>query len=174
MGIRVAVFSLVVAATACASKVNVENPDPFPDDDPRAYSTAARHNKSETPARTAVAAGPKVQTGTIERASLNQVLARGLGAFLSGVEVQAYFDNHKFAGWEVLRFWPQHAGYAAVDIRPGDVVTSINDHELERPAQVQKLWKELSTADTLVVRGLRLGTPFTLRFAIRGSHNPAQ
>lgn len=172
MGIRVVVLSLVLAATACASKVHVDNPDPFPKDDPRAYGPAA-NKPAKTGATVAASATARVQTGTIERTSLNEVLARGLGAFLSGIEVQAYFDDHKFAGWEVVRFWPQHATYSRVDIRPGDVVLSINDHALERPTQVQKLWQDLRTADTVVVRGMRLGTPFKLRFEIRGSHNPA-
>ncbi len=163
---------VVFSIAACGQKVHVDNPDPFAEDDPRAVDKAKRNSNATTTAEAGLA-GPKVQSGTIERASLNEVLERGLGAFLSGVEVQAYFANHGFAGWEVLRFWPKHNGYAKVDIRPGDVVIAINKRPLEKPDQVQRLWKELRTADRLVVSGHRLGTPFELRFKIRGSHKPA-
>lgn len=169
---RLVVLAFVLSGVGCAAKVHVDNPDPFAEDDPRAY-TGKRAKKSPTAATAntpEIAAATRVQSGTIDRASLNDVLERGIGAFLSGVEVQAYFDNHQFAGWEVLRFWPRHARLSRVDLRPGDVVVAVNRHRLERPEQVQRLWKELRTADTLIVSGHRLGTPFELRFEIRGSH----
>lgn len=175
MGIRLRLvgLSVCVCLAACGGRIHIDNPDPFAEDDPRALSEKTKKKRAVGNEPGDTITGHKAQTGTIDRASLNDVLERGLGAFLSGVEVQAYFDNHAFAGWEVVRFWPKHSAYTKVDLRPGDVVLAINNHRLEKPSQVQRLWKKLRTADTLVVSGKRLGEAFQLRFEIRGSHKPA-
>lgn len=114
------------------------------------------------PAKAEVAI-PRTRTGTISRTRLLQVLDAGVGGFLTKVEVEAYFEERSFWGWQVVRYdnvW--------VDVLPGDIITSINDKRIETPAQVQALWQSLRDAEVIVVSAFRHEKPFELRFTVQG------
>lgn len=105
----------------------------------------------------------RTRSGTISRAQLHQVLAAGVGGFLTGVEVEAYFEGRAFWGWKIQRY-----DNAWVDLIPGDVVVSINGKRIETPAQVQALWQSLQKADEIIVSAYRDPNPFELRFTVQG------
>lgn len=105
----------------------------------------------------------RTRTGTISRAQLQGVLAGGVGGFLTSLEVEAYFEERAFWGWQILRY-----DNAWVDLLPGDIIVSINDKRIETPAQVQALWQSLAKTDEIIVSAFRHERPFELRFTVQG------
>jgi general secretion pathway protein C len=104
--------------------------------------------------------------GEIRRAELDPILEAGLGRFLQGVESEPYVREGDFVGFRVLALWPDDPRFRNAGIEPGDVVTSVNGHPIERPAQALKAWQSLRVASELMVEILRDGERRTLRFAI--------
>jgi len=114
-----------------------------------------------------VASAPPMDVApALTRTDLQQVLDAGPGAFLARFEVRAYFAGKRFSGWELLGFAEPTSRLAASGLLPGDVVTKVNEHTLERPEQLQELWDDLRQAPSIVVSGLREGAPFELRFDV--------
>lgn len=122
----------------------------------------------EEPVPTAVVAERDVQPvpaaareGWIARSTLTSVLDRGVGAFLAEVRVEAVLDGGAFVGWRVLRYDNEW-----VDVRPGDVLLSVNDQPIETPAQVQALWDSLYEASAIEARLQRGDETFAIRFRV--------
>lgn len=154
----------VALTTACAPRVNVDNPSPFDEDDPAAGGlTSTPEPQRQTAAVPQVAVS---STGTIARADLVTVLDRGPAAFLAGLEVTAEFSGNRFAGWRIVQFFPENPRYAAVDLRAGDIVRTVNQRRIERPQQLQTLWTELRAANEIVIEAERAGRVHTLRFTV--------
>jgi S1-C subfamily serine protease len=112
-------------------------------------------------------------TGEVSRTALIEVLDEGPGAFLGGVEMNAHFGDHRgnkrFDGWEIVRFWPGDPRYASVDVRPGDIIATVNGKGFQRPENLFEVWTSLREADEIVVSGSRNGAPLELRFRIEGA-----
>ena len=53
-----------------------------------------------------------------------------------------------------------------LDLKPGDVVTRVNGHSIERPEQALKVWNGLRVASELFVEYERDGRARSLRWAI--------
>ncbi len=166
MSVRGAVLVVAaVLAAACAPRVDVENPSPFEEDDPAAGRTIAEPSlrSAAEPVATPV---ERRSTGTIPRADLIAVLDDGPAAFLAGLEITAEFAGNRFAGWRIVQFFADDPRYAAIDLRPGDIVRSVNRQRIERPQQLQTLWATLRTAGEIVIEAERAGKAHTLRFTV--------
>lgn len=111
---------------------------------------------------------PLAQTrrGSIPRAALDTVLDRGPGAFLRNLSIKPRFHEHRFAGWEIVALTPGELPLERVDLRPGDVVVSVNGRPIVRPHHLSDLWVELRSADAIVIRVQRSGKPFDLYFQV--------
>ncbi len=144
----------LLSSLACTPKLPPEGPLIFEDE------ATARPAPTPEPAPAEIV---RTRTGTISRASLNTVLDGGVGGFLTGVEVEAYFEERAFWGWEIRRY-----DNAWVDLIPGDIIVSINGKRIETPAQVQALWLSLAKADEIIVSAFRRQQPFELRFTVQG------
>ena len=116
----------------------------------------------------AVAAAPASRDDhAMPRSAVHAVVSQGLGMFLRRVDVddQPVFVGGKFHGFRIagLRdasFW------SGVDIRPGDVVTSVNGFPIERPEQAQTAFDSLEVASELRVALERGGQSRELVFPI--------
>jgi general secretion pathway protein C len=91
----------------------------------------------------------------------------GLGVFLQRVEVddQPVMVGGKFHGFRIAAlkdadFW------SGVDLKAGDVVTSVNGFPIERPEQAQTALDSLEVASELRVAFERDGQPHELVYAI--------
>lgn len=101
------------------------------------------------------------------RSNVKGVVSQGLGAFLQLVELDdqpAVLDG-KFRGFRIAalhsaRFW------SGVDLKAGDVVTSVNGLPIERPEQAQAAFDSLATASELRVSYDRDGQPHVLVYKI--------
>ena len=161
----IVVMSLLVAAS-CQPR-NQPLASPFDMDDPAAGGVAEPH-----PIHAEARPLPTLE-GTVDRAALVAVLDEGPGSFLTGVKVEPYFRDERFAGWEIISFWPAAPRYANVDLRRGDIITAVNGQKIKMPKQFASLWSELREAPAIEVNGLRDGAPFVLRFQVVGGPPPA-
>jgi hypothetical protein len=109
--------------------------------------------------------GPR---GWVSRASVDRALKAGLGRFLSNGEVEVQLDGaRRFVGWRIVALHDAPDDlWKGVDLRVGDVVTSVNGFPLERPQQADRAFKSLRVSSEIRVYLLRDGRPMELRFAI--------
>lgn len=149
----------LVLVVGCAPSVRPEFPEPS-EDDPRAGAPRADLAPRKPPRL------PRTTTGTIARADVNSVLDRGPGVFLRGVDMQPTFEAKRFAGWQILSFYPDEPRFETVDLVPGDVVVGVNGRRIERPEQLIELWEQLRTAPAIEIDVLRDGEPRKLLYTI--------
>ncbi len=144
---------LPLASAACASAVRappvVQAPAASPAPPPAASAPAA-------PADHAVA-----------RSAVHAVVSEGLGMFLRRIDLddQPVFVGGKFHGFRIAglhdpKFW------SGVDLKPGDVVTSVNGFPIERPEQAQTAFESLEVASELRVAVEREGQARELVYPI--------
>jgi type II secretory pathway component PulC len=94
-------------------------------------------------------------------------VSQGLGSFLRRVELddQPVFVGGKFHGFRIAllrdpQFW------SGVDLKPGDVVTTVNGFPIERPEQAQTAFESLEVASELRVAYERDGQGRELVYGI--------
>src|SRR6185369_11292616 len=73
--------------------------------------------------------------GRVWRRDVIAVLSRGLGDFLTRLEVELLLVGGKFRGWRVIKLRPGDPLWNGVDLAPGDVVITVNSRPIERPEQ---------------------------------------
>lgn len=167
---RTAALALLLAA-GCGSSAShpVARPEPVaaePEATPPEPAAPAAEPAPEPPAD---APAGEVE---VQRADLVTVLDAGVGAFLGGVNIEPHFAGQRFDGWQVVSFWPDDDRFAAVDLRPGDIVRAINGRPIQQPNQLFEVWTQLRKADEIVVTGSRGGKPLELRFHVVGPAPP--
>jgi len=103
----------------------------------------------------------------LARSRVKGVVSQGLGAFLQLVELddQPAVVDGKFRGFRIAalhgtRFW------SGVDLKAGDVVTSVNGLPIERPEQAQAAFDSIAAASELRVAYDRDGHPRELVYKI--------
>ncbi|MCC6997220.1 MAG: hypothetical protein IT370_21580 [Deltaproteobacteria bacterium] len=108
--------------------------------------------------------------GSIERAELERVLAAGPAPVLAEYELGADLLGGRFQGWTIKA--AVGTRFAAVDLRVGDVVRSVNGRSLERPGDLFTVWETLHGASELVIGVSRGASMHTLRYTIVGEPAP--
>jgi type II secretion system protein C len=119
---------------------------------------------ASTPAAAPARAAPE---HVVSRSAVTAVVSEGLGMFLRRVDIddQPVFVAGKFHGFRIAglrdpQFW------SGVDIKPGDVVTSVNGFPIEHPEQAQTAFESLEVASELRVAVEREGQPRELVYPI--------
>jgi type II secretory pathway component PulC len=122
------------------------------------------------PTKTAAALRPAVEAATshaLRRSVVREVVAGGLGAFLQHVAVDdtpvllaGKFHGFRIAGLRDAAWW------TGVDLRPGDVVVSVNGFPIEHPEEALEAFRSLDVSSELRVSYERDGAPRELRYAI--------
>jgi general secretion pathway protein C len=104
---------------------------------------------------------------SVARSAVHAVVSEGLGMFLRRVDLDDHpvfvggkFHGFRIAGLRDARFWN------GVDLKPGDVVTSVNGFPIEHPEQAQTAFESLEVASELRVVVEREGQPHELVYAI--------
>jgi type II secretion system protein C len=103
----------------------------------------------------------------VARSAVNDVVSHGLGAFLQRIELDGrpVRIDGKFHGFRVAALHDE-AFWRGVDLKPGDVVTSVNGLPIERPDQAQTVFDSLEVAGELRVAYDRDGQPRELVYSI--------
>jgi S1-C subfamily serine protease len=89
--------------------------------------------------------------GRLWRRDVVAALSRGLGDFLSHLQVEPALRAGKFHGWRVVALRAGDPLWQSTDLAPGDVVTAVNDRPIERPEQAFAAFQSLAVARELRV-----------------------
>lgn len=154
MTARVLFVIFAVAASACGAPLEPELDFPEPS------AELPPEPPPPPPPEPAVAS-----TGTLLRSDVNALLDAGFARFLQQVDVEPALENGRFRGWRVLALRPE-SFWATVDLRPGDVVVSVNGMPIERETEAFAAFESLRTADRLSVAYVRGREPRSLEYRI--------
>jgi general secretion pathway protein C len=113
----------------------------------------------------AAALAPRLPAGTLRRSDVNAVLDAGFARFLSTLDVEPSLDSGRFRGWTIVELRSEQL-FGGVDIKPGDVVTSVNGMRIERETEAWDAFESLRGADQITVAYARAGTSRTLAYKI--------
>jgi len=133
-------------------------------------SQAAKPAKAASAPSSSAAAGPAslpTPAYTLHRSTVKEVLKTPGVVFQHVVlDTHPVFLAGKFHGFRIaeLRGGPEEWG--GIDLKPGDVVTSVNGFPIERPEQALEAFQSLTVASELRVDLEREGEPRSLRWAI--------
>lgn len=131
-----------------------------PAEPPAAPKTAAK------PAQVAQApAAPRPPKGALFREDVNAVIDGGFPQFLQRVDVEPRLVEGQFRGWSIVNLSPRDF-WSGVDLRPGDIVTRVNDLPIERETEAFDVFESLKQADTLRVAFQRDGQSRLLEYRI--------
>ena len=115
-------------------------------------------------AKPAPVAAPGSAT-TLRRADVVHMVDAGFGSFLERVQVEPALDSGRFRGWTIVDLAPPEF-WQAVDLKPGDVVTSVNGMPIERDMEAWAAFESLKTAKELDVAYSRAGAERKLAYRI--------
>jgi type II secretory pathway component PulC len=104
--------------------------------------------------------------GRLWRRDVTATLSRGLGDFLTRLEVQPFAPGGKFRGWKIVKLREGDPLWAGGELLPGDVVTAVNGRPIERPEQALAAFQSLAVAPELRVAFERDGARRELVYAI--------
>lgn len=155
-------------------------PMPIADDGPRPPAAAppvarpvpapvrveADPTASPATAPTPIVGCTAMQGNAVKRSALVRTLDAGLGAWLSGVEIEPKVDGGRFRGWLIQAVYPGDPCWSDIDLRAGDVVVKVNRRPIHSPDEAQAVWTALRGAREIVVDFLREGKTRTLRFPV--------
>jgi len=91
------------------------------------------------------------RAGRLSRRDVVATLSRGLGDFLTRVELQPSLSGGKFRGWRIVKFREGDPLWVGTELAPGDIVTAINGRPIERPEQALTAFQSLAVAHELRV-----------------------
>jgi len=102
---------------------------------------------------------------TLHRGDVVGFVDSGFGTFLQRVQVEPSLASGRFRGWTIVDLRPT-AFWEQVDLKPGDVVTSVNGLPIERDTEAFDAFQSLRTASELKVAYFRDGAERTLAYRI--------
>jgi len=108
---------------------------------------------------------PRPPKGALFREDVNAVIDRGFADFLQRVEVEPRLVEGQFRGWSIVNLSPRDF-WSGVDLKPGDIVTRVNDLPIERETEAYDAFESLKEADTLRVTFQRDGQSRVLEYRI--------
>jgi type II secretory pathway component PulC len=104
--------------------------------------------------------------GRLWRRDVVATLSRGLGDFLSRLQIEPALGAGKFQGWRIVKLKADDPLWQNKDLAPGDVVTSVNGRPIERPEQAFAAFQSLAIAKELRVQYDRGGAHRELVYPI--------
>jgi len=131
-----------------------------------AVAPAAAPRLAARPARVAKApAAPRPPRGALFREDVNALIDGGFPQFLQRVEVEPRLVDGEFRGWSIVNLSPRDF-WSGVDLKPGDIVTRVNDLPIERETEAFDAFESLKQSDTLRVAFQRDGQSRMLEYRI--------
>jgi type II secretory pathway component PulC len=164
---------LLALLVACGPKVSTKPPS-YDEELGKKETAAAVPADPLTIERPTAPPGKGLRSGTIPRDRLVAVLDAGPGTFLRQLEVTAHMSGDRFVGWELVQLVGSDANpLYDLDLRPGDVLLTINGQPIAKPDQLQTVWDGLRTADNVTAQLWRGQAKLTLAFAVEPKLPPA-
>ncbi len=158
---KVIALSFFLVLLGCGAAQKAEPAESAPLIDESAHVSVAVADASGNPDQ---ATTPPLPPGAIQRADLLAVLVAGPAALLQKVVTEPVRKNGKFVGFRIAKF--NQSPPTAIDLRPGDVVLSVNGRKIERPENYFQVFEELQVASELRFKLLRDNEVKTLLYPI--------
>jgi type II secretory pathway component PulC len=101
--------------------------------------------------------------GAVYRSEIVRATQGGSAAYLmSQLGPEPYRPQGRFEGWVVTRVWPGDPELCApgCDLKPGDVLLSVNGSTLETPEQLSNLLARIDELESIDLVGIRAGEFF--------------
>ena len=111
------------------------------------------------------AAAPRPPAGALFRDDVNALIEQGFPQFLQRVEVEPRLVDGQFRGWTIVNLSPSEF-WSSVDLKPGDIVTRVNDLPIERETEAFDAFESLKQSDALRVAFQRGGQSRVLEYRI--------
>jgi type II secretory pathway component PulC len=108
---------------------------------------------------------PRPPPGALFRDDVNALIERGFPEFLKRVEVEPRLVDGQFRGWSIVTLNPSEF-WNGVDLKPGDIVTRVNDLPIERETEAYDAFESLKQSDALRVAFQRDGQSRVLEYKI--------
>ena len=108
---------------------------------------------------------PRPPKGALYREDVNALIDQGFPQFLQRIEVEPRLVEGQFRGWTIVNLNPSDF-WSNVDLRPGDIVTRVNDLPIERETEAYDAFESLKAAGVLRVAFQRDGQPHLLEYKI--------
>ena len=108
---------------------------------------------------------PRPPEGALFREDVNALIDRGFPQFLQRVEVEPRLVEGQFRGWTIVNLSPSDF-WSNVDLKPGDIVTRVNDLPIERETEAYDAFESLKAATALRVTFQRDGQSHLLEYKI--------
>ena len=93
---------------------------------------------------------PRPPKGALFRSDVNALIDRGFPDFLQRVDVEPRLVEGQFRGWSIVNLNPKDF-WSDVDLKPGDIVTRVNDLPIERETEAFDAFESLKQSDGLRV-----------------------
>jgi len=101
-----------------------------------------------------------VERGTIEKSLAN------LGEVLQQAKAIPSFENGAMTGYRIVQVSPGSI-YEQLGVRPGDVVTSVNNTPVTDPGKAMAMLNDLKSARQVQITVKRNGVPTTMNYTLR-------
>ncbi len=108
---------------------------------------------------------PRPPQGALFREDVNALIEQGFPQFLQRVEVEPRLVEGQFRGWTIVNLSPSDF-WSNVDLKPGDIVTRVNDLPIERETEAFDAFESLKQSDALRVAFQRDGQSRLLEYKI--------
>ncbi len=103
--------------------------------------------------------------GALFRSDVNALIDRGFPLFLQRVDVEPRLVDGQFRGWSIVGLTPSDF-WTGVDLKPGDIVTRVNDLPIERETEAFDVFESLKQSAALRVAFQRDGQSHLLEYKI--------
>lgn len=154
-------FLIPILAFALGGCAGRDSEAEYPSDD----ALSAEAETFEADEDDAEAARPAPPPGTLWRDEVHSIVDAGLGWFLQRVDVEAALEAGRFRGFRVVRLKPADF-WQGVDLKPGDVVLSVNGMSIEHETEAYGAFQSLKKSDELRVKYVRGGSERELVYRI--------
>jgi len=107
-------------------------------------------------AQAAPVAKPVTIENSLTRDALNTVVQKGPQRFIASIRVDPVMTKGRFVGYRIVGIATDSPMASSENIRPGDVIISVNKESLERPEQFMRAWevvRDASSLDVMILRG---------------------
>jgi type II secretory pathway component PulC len=156
IGIVAILLSVTFLVAACGGST----------EEPAHHAPRPTASVSVSAPRDAVVVPPVAQAHSLRRSDVEGVIGQGLGVFLQRIEVDAVLaSTGAFRGFRVAALHDEPF-WRGVDLKPGDIVTSVNGFPIEHPEQAQVAFDSLHVSSELRVAYERDGAPRELVYSI--------
>lgn len=153
-------LGVVLFVGGCATK-------PAPADSAAAPSPAADPVAAAQPVSDEPASLAPRPPRTVYRSEIDRALLGGPAYLLAQLGPEPFRLSGQVVGWQITRLFPDDPELAAVcDLRPGDVVLSINGDPIATPDALSALLDRLPGLEALVVLRLRDTRKEELRYQL--------